>query len=91
VSQKAVTFRANSVSLSNNFYQRWIMNEENSRLNQIKNQLAIKSLCQMQDIKFLNFNVETDFCYIDNDFARDLSHPGITGHSTTAEKIINSF
>jgi len=86
-----INYRVNSTSLSDKFYQRWIMNEENSRLNQIKNQLAIKSLCQMQGIKFLNFNVETDFCYIDNDFARDLSHPGIAGHIATAEKIINKF
>lgn len=91
VDTRVIQYRVNSDSLRDRFYQRWLVNEENSRLNQKKNQLAIKSLCNSLDIKFLNFSVENDFCYVEQDLARDLSHPGVASHLRTAEKIISSI
>jgi len=85
----SIHFRVNKVSTQQPFYQKWILNDENSRLNQLKNQLAIQHLCNTQGIKFLNFNIESDFCFVENDLARDLSHPGISSHIATAEKILN--
>jgi hypothetical protein len=89
----SIHFRVNNTvqnyAMTNSFYLKWIMHEENARLNQLKNQLAIKHLCNTQGIKFLNFNIESDFCFIENDLARDLSHPGILSHRATTEKILN--
>ena len=73
------------------FYQKWLLNEENARLNQLKNSLGIAHLCKNLGIKFLNFTVENDFCLVDDDLARDLSHPGRLSHIGTADKILSKI
>jgi hypothetical protein len=83
--------RANTGTLNNLFYQKWLLYEENSRLNQLKNILAIKSICSELSIKFLPFTVENDFCFIESDLARDLSHPGRLSHIKTAKKILSTI
>jgi hypothetical protein len=60
------------------FYRHWIDVESNSQLNQQKNILALKHICQENDAKFVF--LKTDFvssCLNEEDFARDLAHPGV--------------
>lgn len=87
--KEITNFRVNAHSMNNLFYQRWLMDEENARLNQSKNILAVKSICTELGIKFLPFTVEQDFCFIESDLARDLSHPGRLSHIKTARKILS--
>lgn len=82
-------YRVNSQCIKDQFYQKWLLDEENARLNQLKNSLGIAYLCNSLGIKFLNFTVENDFCFIENDLARDLSHPGVASHLETARMILN--
>lgn len=89
--KEASNLRVNDISAHSIFYQRWLMDEENARLNQLKNILAVKSICTELGIKFLPFTVEKDFCFIESDLARDLSHPGVVSNLLTAEKIISSI
>jgi hypothetical protein len=84
-------FRVSDYTRHSIFYQKWLMNEENSRLNQLKNILAIKSICSELSIKFLPFTVEQDFCFVESDLARDLSHPGRLSHIGTADKILSKI
>ncbi len=89
--KKITNFRVNALSISNIFYQQWLVEEENARLNQLKNTLAIKSICSDLSIRFLPFTVEQDFCFVESDLARDLSHPGLQSHIKTAEKILSKI
>ncbi len=84
-------YRVNSQCVKDIFYQKWLLNEENARLNQLKNSLAVAYLCKSLGIKFLKFTVENDFCLVINDLARDLSHPGVKSHLKTANMILNSI
>lgn len=89
--KEITNFRVNAHSMNNLFYQKWLMDEENTRLNQLKNILAVKSICTELGIKFLPFTVEQDFCFIESDLARDLSHPGRLSHIKTAKKILSNI
>lgn len=86
---ESIHYRINKESLKDSFYEKWVINEENGRLNRLKNQLSIQNICQSRNIKFLNFNVESDFCFTEKDLARDLSHPGVLSHHSFSEKILN--
>lgn len=83
-----VQYRVNTASLKDQFYSTWLANAENSRLNQLKNQLAIAALCQSHRVKFHSYSVTNDFCTAPDDWARDLTHPGVVSHQRTAEKIL---
>jgi hypothetical protein len=73
------------------FYKKWISDDTNSFLNYQKNSLAIENLCLKQGIKFLQFDAPSVFLkdqFVENDYARDLIHPGIKTHNRVYEKII---
>ena len=60
------------------FYRHWIDVESNSQLNQQKNILALKHICQENDAKFVFLKIDfVSSCLYEKDFARDLSHPGV--------------
>lgn len=61
-----------------NFYRKWLSVEENQRMNQEKNILAIKHLCQVNNIKFANLYSWHTVNYGNDtaDKARDLQHWG---------------
>jgi len=82
-------YRVNSHSLQDRFYQQWLMNDQNSQLNQLKNQLAIGSICRAIGCLFDLFTVDQDVCTVEGDWARDLSHPGPASHAQTAQRILD--
>lgn len=76
------------------FLKTWFLNDENSRLNNLKNQLAIKQLCDELGIKFIVFTALDDFKYdhtkIDT-VARDFMHAGPEVHNELAKKFIKAY
>lgn len=89
VGKEIINYRPSSSTGHMIYYQLWLMDNENARLNQLKNSLAIEQICNSLGIKFLMFTVENDFCFIENDLARDLSHPGVASHAKMADLILN--
>jgi len=80
--------------LNNGFYKTWLLNNNNSFLNQKKNILAIENICNSYRIKFKTYNsneVFTNEIWADNDFARDLSHPGKHTHKCVHDKILSTL
>jgi hypothetical protein len=71
----------------------WITDDDNANLNQLKNKLAIKLMCQDRGIKY----VETDPQEIlkqsgwtfPMDFGRDLMHPGCIYHDNVAKIVLS--
>jgi hypothetical protein len=70
------------------FYQHWILNDENIKLNSIKHRLAIQAICQQYNIKFVFAESYAELPY-DLDFARDLMHPGVESNKIFAELILD--
>jgi hypothetical protein len=71
---------------NDNMFHDWISTDLNSLLNQEKNTLAIKQICNDLGIKFVShapFGQEDYF-----DLARDLVHPGINSNVAMSEKIL---
>ena len=79
--------------LFDKFLKTWFLHDENSRLNSLKNQLAIKQLCNELNIKVIVLTVLDDLQYncrkIDN-LARDFMHAGPTIHSELAKKFVEA-
>lgn len=79
------------------FVKHWFSQDQNSRLNSKKNQLAIEAICNQLNIPVLCYESKNEMGYLKNedfikqDYARDLSHPGPNDHKTFTEKIINDF
>ena len=67
------------------FYDRWLENPENGRLNKIKSELAIRQICRERGC---------DLTWIDQtampaiDLARDLQHRGTESNRLFSEKIV---
>lgn len=91
----SITFMPSNILESNQdtYLTHWVLNNENGRLNSIRNKLALKQLC-----KDLN-----QPCYIYDaltymadsreklEYARDYMHAGPRGHKILAERILNDF
>lgn len=67
-----------------------MIHPQNEFFNFQKNYLAIKLMCMERNIKFLYYPT-TEFVWVANDYARDLSHPGIKAHELTANKILKKL
>lgn len=89
------TFMPGSVSNYYNpqdwFLSQWIMNEENHRINNLKNKLAIKQLCSDAGISCQIYDSDIDLMADRKnlDYARDYMHHGPNAHKMLAEKILN--
>jgi hypothetical protein len=75
------------------FLKNWFSNEENHRINSVKNKLAIRQLCRdlgipctIQDAATCMTGSRQELGY-----ARDLLHAGIPAHKKIAETIINDW
>lgn len=69
------------------FYKRWINDPINGHLNREKNQLAIKQICESNNIKCVildHMELRRDL-----DLARDLQHPGILAQQELSDKILS--
>lgn len=76
-----------------NFLTHWYTMEENSRLNQKKNKLAIQAMCSELDIPCFIYNA---FDYMamsreDVGYARDRMHAGPIGHRGLAERMLSDW
>lgn len=91
----AETFMVNSMSAYYNpndwFLNQWMMNEENHRLNNLKNSLAIKQLCADLSIPCQTFEAQVHMSGSreELEYARDYLHAGPKGHALLAERILN--
>ena len=75
------------------FLKNWFSNQENHRINSIKNKLAVRQLCA--DLEIPCFILDAETCMGDTreklGYARDLLHAGIPAHKQIAETIINDW
>ena len=70
------------------FWKHWLGNDTNSEMNYLKNQLAIKQLCQQNNIKYFHAEISK----IDEvDKARDLQHYGPKTHKRFASAILRKL
>jgi len=77
------------------FYKEWVTNCNNSKLNYLKNKLAVQQICMDNNIKFL----EQSFAGIIPmlrmagvyDFARDLSHRGVESNKIIANYFLSQI
>ena len=76
----------------NEFIKHWFGQDENSRLNNKKNQLAVEAICHQLGIPILCYEVYPEMCGpAQLDVARDLKHSGPGTHKKFTEKIINDY
>ena len=69
------------------FYQHWLLNDNNSTLNQEKNLNAINWICHETQVPFVQLSVDYLYQHI-KDTARDLSHPGVMSQKIVADKFL---
>lgn len=89
-------FMPNSTSelfKNDNYIKHWFLNNENSRLNTRKNELAIKQICLENNVPCMIFDAHTEFGKPREElgYARDHMHAGIPGHRILAERMLNEF
>jgi hypothetical protein len=73
------------------YLKHWMTDEENSRLNNLKNILSVEMLCHKHNIKCLTYNASDFFSKSREEvgYARDWMHAGPIGHQLATEKILN--
>ena len=73
------------------FIKHWFGQDENSRLNSKKNQLAVEAICHQLGIPILCYESDQEMCGRNRlDVARD-RHAGPDTHKKFTEKIINDY
>lgn len=75
------------------YLKHWMANEENSRLNSLKNKLAVKMLCQEHAVPCLTYDAFRYFAKSREEvgYARDYMHAGIEGHQMLANDIVRDY
>lgn len=75
------------------FLKHWFTMEENARLNQTKNKLAIKHICNELNIPCQVYDAFDYMAWSREDvgYARDRMHAGPLGHKMLAERILNDW
>ena len=75
------------------FVKKWMSVDENQRLNNLKNSLAIEALCNRLGIPFLPYEADTWMSRSreEAEYARDYFHAGPEGHKSFTERIINDW
>jgi hypothetical protein len=74
----------------NNFLAHWFMIDENQKINQIKNCLAIEQLCVRNNIPFVMQRVDNQ-SWGKYEFSRDFLHSGPGAHEKIAEEMHNDL
>jgi hypothetical protein len=76
-----------------NYVKHWFLNEENSRLNKIKNEMAVRQLCRENNIPCMVFDSIEAFGKSREEigYARDYMHAGSLGHRILVERMINEY
>lgn len=78
------------------FYRRWIDDDQNSQLNKDKNIMATAHICHQHNIPFLEFDSDYMVSQPEGpdyyaDLARDLSHPGPATVAKFAELVLEKI
>jgi len=75
------------------FIKKWLSVDENQRLNNLKNSLAIEAICNRLGIPFLSYEADNWMSRSreEAEYARDHLHAGPRGHETFTERILNDF
>lgn len=75
------------------FFRHWWLNNENSKINRLKNQLALKQVCQEYDIPCMIYCCFDAFGRTREEvgYARDYMHAGPPGHKILANRILNDW
>jgi len=80
------------MAVINNFYKQWMLDDQNSYYESIKNRLAIKQLCYEKNIKLISYSVrELTDGNAWNDRARDLQHYGPVTQQYIADNYIKRY
>lgn len=74
------------------FYKRWLSNPVNANMNRLKNQIAIRHICEKYDARLFETTVEETLkvrkSLIHKNWARDLMHPGREWHAGIADDFL---
>lgn len=84
---------SHSATEIDNFLKHWHTMEENARLNQKKNKLAIRAMCAEIDIPFLVYDAFDHMAWSRESvgYARDRMHAGPKGHERLAGIMLNDW
>ena len=84
---------SHSASEIDSFLKHWHTMDENSRLNQKKNKLAIQAMCAEFDIPFFTYDAFDHMAMSREEigYARDRMHGGPGGHTRLAERMLNDW
>jgi hypothetical protein len=88
VSNDRINFLGVNTADPSNYVKEYTIDDNNVYFNNYKNNLAIESLCAQRNIKFLKFD---SLPYIQDDYARDLSHPGFRTHQQFANFVVSKI
>jgi len=82
-----------SASEIDSFLKHWHTMDENARLNQKKNKLAIRAICAELSIPFFAYNAFDHMAMSREEigYARDRLHGGPGGHTRLAERMLNDY
>jgi hypothetical protein len=82
-----------STNTDSTYLKYWMTNEKNSRLNSMKNMLALEMLCSKQEILCMTYCAFEFFAKSreEVEYARDYMHAGPLGHQLATEKILNDI
>jgi len=77
-----------------NYLKDWITDDNNADLNQLKNKLAIKLICQDRGIKYVEIDpheilLQQSGYKFPMDFGRDLMHPGLIYHDNVSKIVLS--
>jgi hypothetical protein len=75
------------------FVKKWMSVDENQRLNNLKNSLAIEAMCNRLGIPFLPYEADKWMSRSreEAEYARDYFHAGPEGHKSFTERILGDF
>jgi len=75
------------------FVKKWLSIDENQKLNNLKNSLAIEAICNRLSIPFLSHEADTWMSRSreEAEYARDYLHAGPKGHKIFAERILDDW
>lgn len=75
------------------FIKKWMSVDENQRLNNLKNSLAIEAICSRLNIPFLSYEADVWMSRSREEagYARDYFHAGPKGHKSFTEKILDDW
>ena len=74
-----------------NFFKHWFTMEENARLNQLKNKLAIKAMCHDFEIPCMIYDAFDHMTSVEHGYARDCMHAGPDAHESLAQRILDDY